>query len=171
MRSSKTLGAIVKFGIALAVIGAVVTGTGCGALLERGAKEAVERETGVKVDEDGGKVKIETDKGTIEAESGEGKLAEGFPAEFPIYEPATVKSSTKASTPQGTAYTAALETSDDQAKVAAFYKTTLPQKGYKITNTVTTPQGTSFLCDEGEAMVAVTTQDGKTQVVITITKK
>jgi len=167
----RTLGAATRLAVTVGMAGILLVGTGCGAILERGAKEAVERESGVSVDEDSGKVKIETDKGSVEAESGEGKLADGFPSDFPIYEGATVKSSAKATSPQGTVYSATLETADDQSKVAGFYKTTLPKKGYKITNSVTTAQGTSFMCNEDEAMVVVTEQDAKTQVVITITEK
>lgn len=143
-----------------ALVIALVFAMGCSSLVERGTKEAIERGTGVKVDEKNKKVTIKTDKGTIEAESGEGKLPADFPKQFPVYEGATVKSGAKARSQEGTMFTALWEVSGAAEPVVEFYKKKLPESGYKVTNTVETPESTGFVLKE-DGVVTIKPEGGK----------
>lgn len=161
MRFSKGMTPIVPI-----LAAALLTGMGCSSLFQRGAKEAVQRGTGVRVEEDGGKVKVQTKEGTVETEQREGKLPSGFPDKFPVYEGATVKSGAKTSSPKGTLFSVTWESSDGVSAVVDFYKKTLPENGYPISNTVETGADTGFLLKNG--MVAIKTESGKTQISVTL---
>jgi len=152
------------------VLVTLIAGTGCASIMQRGAKEAVERGTGVKVDEDGNKVRVKTNEGTVEAESSKEKVPSGFPSQFPIYEGATVKNSSKVTSPQGTVFTVTWEVSDAADQVADFYKDKLPANGYTITNTVESGGQVSMVLENNGA-VSIKSEGGKTQIAAFITSK
>lgn len=155
--------------IGLAVMLAVAA-AGCGALGGQAAKEAVERGTGVKVDEGGKKVTIKTDKGTVEAEGGEGKLPSDFPSKFPVYQGATVKSGAKTSTPDATMFTVTWEVAGAAAQVVEFYKKALPDNGYKVESTMESAGTTGFVLKDSSA-VSIREQSGKTEIVVVLNQK
>jgi len=77
-----------------------------------------------------GHIKIKTEQGEdIEVRYRKDRLADGFPPDIPIYEPATVKMSQAF---QGHNAIATLSTKDSPGTVAQFYKERLPQKGFTM---------------------------------------
>lgn len=77
-----------------------------------------------------GHIKIKTDQGEdIEVRYRKDSLADGFPADIPVYAPATVKMSQAF---QGRNAIATLSTGDDLGTVAQFYRDRLPQKGFTL---------------------------------------
>ncbi len=77
-----------------------------------------------------GHIKIKNEQGKdIEVRYQKDRLAEGFPADIPVYTPATVKMSQSF---QGRNAIATLSTRDELSKVAQFYKDSLPQKGFTL---------------------------------------
>jgi len=151
----------------LLVIGLVlsfaIVSSGCSWI----GKKAVEETTGVSVDKDNESVKVKTKEGEAEIQAGENKLPDGFPEDFPIYEDAKISGSSKISTDQGTSYTVQLETNDSMSAVADYYKSALPDSGYKVQATAETPDSVMYSLEKG-GMVQVTVVDGKTTVQITL---
>lgn len=143
---------------------------GCSAIFERGAKEAVERSAGVKVDEKGNKISVTTDEGTAEVEGSKTELPEGFPKKFPVYEGAEIKNASKVSTPQGTSYSVQWVVGGDQGPVVAFYKKALPDNGYGVTSTVETEAHTGFVLKDG-SVVGIRREGGKVQIDVMVVEK
>ncbi len=126
----------------------------------------------VKVNE--GSVTVTTDDGTATLAGGEGRLAEGFPEEFPVYDGAAVQSSTAFDGDGQAQYSAVLVTSDSMADVYAWYETQLPSSGWTIVNAVevnTADAATSMLSATREGMEAnmgVSQGDAGTEVAVTV---
>ena len=167
MRIDGKLGKLV---IAFLALSLVFMLTACSRLTETVTKKAVEKTTGVSVDEDKGSVKVKTKEGEAEIESGKNKLPEGFPDKFPIYDDAKIASSTKMSTDQGTSFSVQLETEDDVSTVADYYKGALADAGYTVEGTMETDGNVMYtLKDSG--LVQVLSQEGKTVIQITLVEK
>lgn len=114
--------------VLLLTLALVATVSGC----QRAAERAVEKATGVKVDEDGERVTITGPEGE-QAEFGAGaSLPEGWPEDHPVYEPATVESSMVFSGDEGTQFTVSVTTGDAFADVLAWYKKAAGDEGWNI---------------------------------------
>jgi hypothetical protein len=119
-------------------------------------------------------VTVTTDDGQATISSGEGKLAEGFPEEFPIYD-ADVDGSAVIDVNGQAQYTAVLITSDSVDDVYKWYKSELPSEGWTIVNDAQVNTGdaaTSMLAAErngATANMGVTQTDRGTEIAITLT--
>jgi len=130
---------------------------GCGFI----AQKAVEKTTGVKVDESGKNVTVTGQNGEKASMSAkEGKLPDGLPTDVPVYA-GTVKTSQTVSTEKGTSYIFSVETGDDVATIMAWYKKQLTDKGWTIMSTVT---------GSGDSGMIQAKKGEKTNIVLTLGK-
>lgn len=160
--------------VLLSMILAIFLLLGCSFLGEKVAEKAVEKTTGVEVDKEGKKVKIKTREGEAEIETGEKKLPDGFPDDFPIYEDATIKNSSKMTTNGQTTYQVFLEAEGDPAPVAEYYKKSLPESGHEIENSFEADNTFTYTIKQGEdttGTVSISIQNNKTSIVISLTVK
>jgi hypothetical protein len=115
--------------LVLVLIVALLTTTGCAGLVKKGVEDA----TGVKVE--GDKVTVTKDGETVEIGAAEkGKLPEGFPADYPMYEPITITSGVKATT-NGTHFTLTADTAGTFDDVQKFYDERLKAAGWDVKTT------------------------------------
>jgi hypothetical protein len=140
------------------LLGSLVALTGCDVL----AKKAVEGATGVKVDQNGGKVTVTTKDGEqATVSSGEdGKLPSGLPDYVPVHDGKVSGKSAAMETPQGATYTFVVQTNDDIATIITWAKAQLTAKGWTVTTNVTTSDSAVVSAKIGE----------KTQYTLTVTK-
>ncbi len=167
MKPDRKLGKLV---IAVLALSLVFMLTACSSLTKTATKKAVEKTTGVSVDEDEGSVKIKTDEGEAEIQSGKNELPDDFPDDFPIYKGAKVTNSSKMSTDKGTSYYVTLEVKGSVDKVADYYKEELVDAGYTISSTMET-NGNVMYTLQNDGIVQVVDQDGKTMVQVTLVEK
>ena len=163
-------GKLGKLVIAALALSLVFMSTACSRCTETVTKKAVEKTTGVSVDEDEGSVKIKTDEGEAEIESGKNELPDDFPDDFPIYKGAKVASSTKMSVDEGTSFHVSLEVKGSVDTVADYYKEELVDAGYTISSTMET-NGNVMYTLQDDGVVQVVDQDGKTMVQVTLVEK
>ena len=64
------------------------------------------------------------------------QLPEGFPADFPIYEGATITAASRISAAQGDIYAIGMETTDTADAVRSFYEGRLAVAPWEVTNVV-----------------------------------
>lgn len=156
--TGKGAGMIVRRGLlVLVLLISLVTLAGCDLLM----KKAVEGATGVKVDENSSKVTVTTKDGEQATVSGEeGKLPEGLPDYVPVPDGKILGKSAAMETPKGSTYTFVVQTDKDIASVITWAKQVLPQKGWTITQNITTADSAMVTAKIGE----------KTQLVLTVQK-
>lgn len=109
---------------------------------------------GVNVDD--GTVTIKSDDGQVTTSAGEGAtLAEGWPSDVPIFEPSTLRSSSKA---DNTSFSAVASTASSVADVTAYYKSEMASKGWATQLDSSSGDGTllSFSKDNRTSSVIVT---------------
>jgi hypothetical protein len=159
MKQPKAIAVIALLALALFAL------TGCDMI----AKKAVEGATGVKVDDNNKKVTVTGKNGEqLSLSSEEGKLPDGLPDDVPVYS-GTIKNPTSMTGSDGENYSFTVETDDDAATVVSWMKDKIAEKGWTISNTITS-NGTSMLSaekgDKNTLVVNVTkdTSSGKTQV-------
>ena len=111
--------------IVAASLVALLAVSGCGLLVQKG----VEAATGVKVDQGTGQVTV-TGKNGQTATSQEGKIPDGLPADFPVYQ-GTVKLGNKVTTPQGTTFQIVIETADGAKTIGDWYENKLKAADWK----------------------------------------
>jgi hypothetical protein len=115
-------------GIMLVGVALTFAVTGCGLI----AQQAIQKATGVSVDKNGNQVTVTGPNGQKATVAGDqNKLPDGLPSTVPAYA-GTVKTSASVTTDKGTTYTFVIQTSDDVATVAKWYKGQLTDKGWKI---------------------------------------
>jgi hypothetical protein len=136
----------------------LVLSLGCGKVAEKAAESA----TGVKVDKQGDKVTVTGKEGEIVAIEA-GKLPEGMPEDFPIYE-GEVKVGNKSESSDGTMFQVMIVTGDDAKTVADWYEEELKAKGWTIENRVDTSAG-------NQVMSAVSAKKGEDQATISAVEK
>jgi hypothetical protein len=162
--------------LVLAMAASAVVLSGCDQLIGNAVKGAVEQQTGVKVDEKGGTISVQGKDGTSMTVGGtqQGKLSEGFPTEFPQYAGATVKSSAKVSTAQGSVYTAEWTTTDAMDVVLKTYEEQLKTAGYEIVSSASSAGSggvITFKTTNQEGAVTVSSGTGGTTIGAVITVK
>lgn len=109
-----------------------------------------------------GSVTIQSDDGTVKTNVGEdAKLADGFPTDVPIFEPSTLKASSKV---DNTQFSAVATTASSVADVTNYYKSQMASQGW--TNSLdSSSDGSSLLTfakDNRTASVVVTTSTEET---------
>ena len=134
----------------------------------------IESKTGVKTnleDLENGKMTF-TDKETgTKVDIGSGKIPDNFPKDFPLYPGVKVTSAMSgAESGKGSGFWLTLSTTDDLAKVSAFYKSQLATNGWTTKATFTADETTtvSVTKDTWSGTVATTADKGssETQIVI-----
>jgi cytochrome c-type biogenesis protein CcmE len=120
----------------------------------------------VSGDENQGQVKIKTKDGESTISYNKDKLPDNFPKDIPIYSPASVQMSQIMD--NGKTVMASLNTTDDMAKVAAFYKKALTQAGWEIKADMN--MGNTFLVqgEKGEQSLNVSATKEQDKTVITL---
>lgn len=135
-------------GAAVLMFAAIILASGCGMLVQKGVESA----TGVKVDSNSGKVTVQgKNGGTVTTQ--EGKLPDGLPVGFPVYE-GTVKLGNKVETANSTTFQMVIETPDDAKTVGDWYASKLKEAGWTIDarNDVTT---------NGKSITTISTKSGE----------
>jgi hypothetical protein len=106
--------------------------------IEKVIENAVEKETGKKVDIDSDKNSV-----TIKGENGEEAsistndgqtLPSDFPAVIPVYEPQTIVSTLKNNKKDKSGWYITAKTADNQSKVATFFSNAFKTNGWTISN-------------------------------------
>lgn len=126
-----------------------------------GIKKAIESGTGIKIDENGGKLSFSgkngaslkiTNEGTFQFTDESGKTASvtsgtkvpaDFPSDFPVAAGLTVQSSAVSDAPEGKLYIVSWTTTDVRA-TTDFFAQQLPARGWKIDQRLDTGGGTMF---------------------------
>lgn len=144
-----------------------------------GCRAAVEKATGVKVNEDEGTIAVTGDDGEqVEIQSGDSaSLPKGFPEDVPVYRDADIKMSNSITSEGKTTYSVTLETSDDVDTASAWYKDALPKEGWNVEGDMSsTSNGTSTTvlgARKGAMVLNLTvlgpTEDSKTVISLTVT--
>ena len=141
---------------AAVVLVALVALSGCGMLIRKGTEAA----TGVKVDQNGGKVTIQgKDGGTATVQ--EGKLPDGLPSDFPVYA-GTIRLGNKITNADGTAFQIVIETPDDAKTVGDWYAEKLKAAGWKV-------EGRNDVVTNGKAITTIVAKSGTTKQAMIIT--
>ncbi|MBF4510575.1 MAG: hypothetical protein ISP10_08895 [Aeromicrobium sp.] len=144
---------------------------------EKIGEEIVGGAVGGDVDVSDDSVTISTDEGDVTWAGGEGKLAEGFPSDFPVYPGSTVDASSKVESGGQAQYYAGLKTSDSVAAVFDWYMEELPAKGWTVEDhmQMSTGDGDSALVSAKKGnlalnLVASMSGDG-TEIAVTVLKE
>jgi hypothetical protein len=124
MNRSRVLG----FVLVSAALVSLLALSGCGFL----AQKAVEGATGVKIDKGNGTVSVQGKDGSS-ATLQQGKIPDGFPADFAVYA-GTVKMGNRVQSPDGALYQVTIETPDNPTTVADWYAEKLKAAGWTIDN-------------------------------------
>lgn len=121
-------------------------------------------------DESAGTASIKTDKGTLRTAQGKAAAAVVMPPFAPVYPGTTVDGVIESDTAGGKARMVTLSTSDPVAKVADFYKGTLAKEGWKTPQSIQMPDGALISGEKGgkQVSLAISSQDGKTGIVLTV---
>ncbi|MDZ7744801.1 MAG: hypothetical protein U5K77_03555 [Candidatus Saccharibacteria bacterium] len=82
-------------------------------------KEIFEQSTNTQIETDGDNVSIESDDGSLQV--GGAELADDFPSEVPLYDPATVTSSSSYSAGENKVWSVRLTSDDEVDDIYAFY--------------------------------------------------
>jgi hypothetical protein len=123
-----------------------------------------DEEVKVEGDDNQGQVKIKTKNGESTIAYSNNKLADGFPKDIPIYEPATVQMSQIMDS--GKTIMASLKADDDTDKVVQFYKKALPEAGWAVKGEMNMGSTALLQGEKGgkELNVTVNKEQGKTVI-------
>lgn len=162
--------------LALAVVAALLVATGCGALIQQGAKTAVENATGVDVDEGGDSITVTGQDGSSMTSSADGTIPEGFPEDMPLYVPGTIKAGIVSDSGSGKGFMVAIETPDAWADVFAWYETQLKDKGWTVGSTAKMDTGGLLTGEKGSQIFTISVakdsgDEGVTGVSISVAPK
>jgi hypothetical protein len=155
--------------LSVALVASALAAGGCGAI----AKKAVETATGVSVDNSGDSTTIKGSDGTeITTNNNEGKLADGFPANIPVYK-GTIVDSGSLTVNGASTWTASIETADSVDDIKAFYKDGLAAEGWTVTSEIDqndTSGGrlVAYQAENGNSTltVSISLLDGKTTIAL-----
>lgn len=126
----------------------------------------------ITISEKGGVVNIKTEEGDAVASFGEGaKLPANLSKDVPIYKPANVIMSQVLG--DGDKVMLGLNTKDDSAKVAEFYKRELTQNGWNVRATMDMGSMKMYQGTKGSQKINVTinTDDGETNISLAYSGK
>jgi hypothetical protein len=147
--------------------------TGCESIVKSGIEQA----TGVKVD--GNQVSVSKDGTTVAIGGSEaGTLPEGFPSDFPMFDPLTINTGLKASSNGATQYTVTAQTASSFDAVQSFYADKLTAAGWTVKKQGTVVNGAGAgtvngTRDGGKVSVALvqTGPDSQVEIVISLQTK
>lgn len=143
---------------------------GCQTIVEKAANKAVEKSTGVSVDEKNNKIKFKNKSGEGEIQVNKNKLPDGFPKKFPIFKGAKITSSAKTKSGKNVNYYVSWTSGADSKTVAKYYKKELPKNGYQIKESLESPQNTVYTLDKSST-IAIGTEKGKTVITVILVEK
>jgi len=104
---------------------------GCQGVVESATKAGIEQATGVSTDGDSVTIKKDGEEVTISGTE-DGKLPDGFPADFPMFDPMTITSGVSANANGAEQFTVTGKTDSAFADVQQFYVTELEADGWKV---------------------------------------
>jgi hypothetical protein len=166
----------VKLKVALVISFVLLLGflvSGCSLLARKATEKAIEKSTGVEVDEKEGKVKVKTKEG--EAEFGAKEFPKDFPKDFPVYSGAGDIASTRVETGEGVSMNVGYKVNKDVSVVSNFYKDSLPENGYEVEQTVETSQDFVMIYfkkgEKLEGTLSISKSNGATQVNVSLVMK
>jgi hypothetical protein len=108
---------------------------GCQQAIESATKAGIEKATGVSTDGDSVTIKKDGEEVTLGG-STDGKLPEGFPSDFPMFDPITITSGMKASNGAKVTFTTTAKVSGKSFdEVTKFYADELKAKGWEVKQT------------------------------------
>ncbi len=140
-------------------------------------KKGIEQKTGISMDTEGKSMTIKDDKTGAEINIGtEGKIPADFPKDFPLYPGAKVEGNISgAENKAGKGFWVILSTTDDAAKVTAFYETNLAKNGWAIGSTMNIGSSATWEISKGNMGGGLIVGEGEekkgTSIVITLTPK
>ncbi len=145
--------------------------SGCATLTQKAAEKAVEQTTGAKVNTKEKKVTVETEEGKTEVQVETKKLPEDFPEDFPICEGAKEFNFLRQEGSEGVHLTVNYLVDKGLSEVDDFYKDSLPKNGYKIQQSISTSEFTSytFKKDKIEGVVSMNVEEDTKQTSVMIT--
>lgn len=164
------------------VLGVVLLGAGCKTpqqavedkVAEKVAESIIEKSAGsnVNVDVDGETVTMTGPDGST-FEVGKNRLPENFPSEVPVYDGATIASSSSSGTGTNVGWTVTLTTSDSVSEVDAYYKNAMSTDGWETTYTYTIDQTSVYTAssDTLSATISIAPADdgtGNTMIVMLV---
>lgn len=157
--------------VVLLALGVVVL-TGCAKVAEKATEAAVEKATGVKVDQSGENVTVTTDEGEATLSS-EAKLPADFPADVPLYDNATITSAMTNKADEGMTFIVAATSDDDAATIFEWYKKAFEDKGWEIKSTMEVGDSVGGLSAEKNSQLATLSigygDEKKADMTITVT--
>lgn len=169
---------IVVIGLVVVLAAGVLLTTGCQQLVGNAIKGAVEKQTGVKVDQSNGQVTVQGSNGeSVTVGGAEGKLPEGFPADFPVWAGAKVKTGGKVANPTGTIYSVVWTSTDPLTKVSSEYTDAIKAAGFTVKNEVENTTGQNqakvLQLEKGtdNVLVTMTDKNGETEITVIYTQK
>ncbi len=137
---------------------------------EEGRKVEIKTDEGVMTvegSEQGGQMRISTDDGeTIEVTYSGTRLPDAFPDDVPVYTPSQILGSQVVE--DGKNIVVNLGTADDAAKVVAFYKKGLSDRGWRIEGEVTMGGTVILQSEKGERVLTVTVNSEGEQTVVAL---
>jgi hypothetical protein len=80
-------------------------------------------------------------------EPGAVQLPEGFPADFPIYENATITAASRINAAQGDVYAIGMETADAADAVRSFFEARLAEAPWEVGNVVDIPEESTVIVE------------------------
>ena len=147
-----------------------VTLSGCGKkTAEKAAEKTLEKLTNGQVDVDEGTVKINTNSGSY-AYGEEVDLPSDFPSDVYVID-GTIK--TASTDKQYGSFAVSIETSKSVSDVKSDYENKLKEKGWNITYSATAQDSSSISAEKDNRVVSVfiSSSEGKTMVILSVTKK
>ncbi len=167
------VGILVVIGILIGLIGqAIFSKIGLNFM-----KKGIEQKTGISMDAAGKSMTIKDSKTGAEVNiGGEGKIPSGFPKDFPLYPGAKIEGNISGAENQaGKGFWLMLSTTDDAAKVSAYYETNLPKNGWTVGSTMNIGPSSTWEITKGNMGGAVIVgSDDKTKgtsIVISLSPK
>lgn len=119
--------------IAVLTLAAVMALTGCAKIAQKATEAAVEKTTGVKVDNTNQTITTTDKEGNkTELSAKEGSYPDGFPSDFPQYPGGKVDSALKGTSNGQDSFTVIVKTSDAPKDVYKWYLAELEKSGWKI---------------------------------------
>jgi len=147
---------------------------GCQNVVESATKAGIEKATGVSTDGDSVTIKKDGEEVTISGTQ-EGELPDGFPADFPMFQPLTITSGVSAEANGAQQYTVTGKTDSSFADVQQFYVTELEADGWKVekSGVVTNGAGSGAInAEKGESkadvMMVQTSETSGVELVISV---
>lgn len=140
-------------------------------------KKGIEQKTGITMDTAGKSMTIKDSKTGAEVNiGGEGKIPTGFPTDFPLYPGAKIEGNISGVESQaGKGFWLMLSSTDDAAKVTAYYETNLPKNGWTVGSTMNIGPSSTWEVTKGDiggtVIVGADEKTSGTSIVISIAPK